>query len=460
MEKYDLIVIGGGLGGYGAAIRAAQKGKNVLLIEKNKIGGVCLNVGCIPTKALLQSAHTYELLKNSEKFGISSEGVNFNWKKILEYKDSIVKRLVKGVEFLLKKNGVKVIKGEASFKDNETVLVGEDNFLGEKILIAVGSKPAVPKSFEKFKSDKIIFSDKVFELNEIPRSITIVGGGVIGIEIASVLNSLGSEVIIVEIMDEILPGIDLEITKNLRNILRKRGIKIYTSTSIKDVKEKDDLLSIIAEKGGNSIEIESSYLLIATGRVANTCSLKLENTSVETESRGFIKTDKYLRAAENIYAVGDVIGGKLLAHKALHEGIIAVDNMFGKKHSKVEDPLIPAVIYTDPEIATVGLTEEAARENYGDDVKIGKFPLSANGKSLIIGESSGFVKIIFAENKIIGASIMSPSAGEMIAGLSYMIKKKADYEELKEIVFPHPTVSESIGEAFLNTFKEAIHIIN
>jgi len=459
MYDYDLIVIGGGLGGYGAAIRAAQKGRKVLLIEKNKIGGVCLNVGCIPTKALLKSAHVYEQAKNSDNFGIKLENVSYNWESIIRYKNSIVSKLVKGVEFLLKKNKVVVEKGEAFFEDNHTVSIGDKNFTGENILVAVGSKPAVPKSFETFNSDKIIFSDKVFEFDKIPSSITIVGGGVIGIEIASVLGSFGTDVKVIEIMDEILPGIDKEITSNLKRILKKKGITIYTSTGVKNIIEVDGRLKITAEKENGQIEIESEYLLIATGRVANTCALRLENTDIRTETRGFIRVDDFLRAGENIYAVGDVIGGKLLAHKALHEGLIAVENMFGGKMEKIDDTLIPAVIYTTPEIATVGFSEEKGRDMFGD-LSIGKFPLVANGKSLIEGESSGFMKVIFHENKLIGASLMSSSAGEMIQGLAYMIKKEARYEDLKELVFPHPTVSESIGEAFMNAFKEAIHIMN
>ncbi len=459
MYDYDLIVIGGGLGGYGAAIRAAQKEKKVLLIEKNRIGGVCLNVGCIPTKALLQSAHIYDQAKNSDKFGVKVENVSYDWESIISYKNSIVNKLVKGVEFLLKKNKVIVEKGEAFLKDNHTVSIGDKKFTGENILIAVGSKPAVPKSFEAFNSDKMIFSDKVFEFEKLPSSITIVGGGVIGIEIASVLGSFGVDVKIIEIMDEILPGIDREITSNLKRILKKKGITIYTSTAVKNIIEADNLLKITVEKGNEQIEIESEYILIATGRVANTCALKLENTDIRTETRGFIKVNDFLRAGENIYAVGDVIGGKLLAHKALHEGLIAVENMFREKMKKIDDTLIPAVIYTTPEIANVGFSEEEAKNKFSD-LKIGKFPLAANGKSLIEGESTGFMKVIFHENRLIGASLMSPSAGEMIHGLAYMVKEKAKYEDLKELVFPHPTVSESIGEAFMNAFNEAIHIMN
>lgn len=456
---YDLIVIGGGLGGYGAAIRAAQKGKKVLLIEKNKIGGVCLNTGCIPTKAFLQSSNLYSTMKESEKFGIKTGELSFDWKEIVKFKDGIVNRLVKGVEFLLKKNKVEIIAGEAFFKKNDTVSVNGKDFKGNNILIAVGSKPAIPLSFEKFKSDKIIFSDKFFEFEKIPSSMVIIGGGVIGIEIASVLNGFGSKVEIIEILDEILPGIERDIVRDLKKTLKKRGIKIHTETSVEDISEKDSGLIVKAKKGEQEVEIETDYVMIATGRVANTCSLKLKNTSVKTEKRGFIKTDKYFKAAENIYAVGDVIGGKLLAHKALHEGISAVENIFDNAKISVENSLIPAVVYTEPEIATVGFTENEAKEKF-NNIRVGKFPLAANGKSLIQGNSTGFVKLIFAEDVLVGATLLSPSAGEMISALTYMIKEKAKYKDLEDIIFPHPTVSESIGEAFMNAFKEAIHIIN
>ena len=456
---YDLIVIGGGLGGYGGAIRAAQKNKKVLLIEKNRIGGVCLNTGCIPTKALLQSANLYRELKEIDKFGLKVENISFDWSKISQYKNSVVQKLVKGVEFLLKKNKVEIEKGEAFFKDNRTVSVNGKDFTGKNILVAVGSKPACPHSFGNFKSERIIFSDKFFEFESIPASMTIIGGGVIGIEIASVLNSFGAKVEIIEILDEILPGIDREIVRDLKRILRKRGLKIHTRTSVEDIREEFNKLLVTAREGDEEIKIETEYVLIATGRVANTCSLKLENTSVKTEERGFITTDKYFKAAENIYAVGDVIGGKLLAHKALHEGISAVENMFEDTKLTIEDHLIPAVIYTEPEIATVGLTEVEAREKF-DNIKVGRFPLAANGKALIEGASAGFMKLIFSNQTLIGATLLSPSAGEMISTLTYMIKQKAKYKDLREIVFPHPTISETIGEAFMNAFKEAIHIIN
>ncbi len=456
---YDLIVIGGGLGGYGGAIRAAQKNKKVLLIEKNRIGGVCLNTGCIPTKALLQSANLYRALKEIDKFGLKVENISFDWSKVSQYKNSVVQKLVKGVEFLLKKNKVDVEKGKAFFKDNRTVSVNGKDFTGKNILVAVGSKPACPRSFENFKSERIIFSDKFFEFESIPASMTIIGGGVIGIEIASILNSFGAKVEIIEILDEILPGIDREIVRDLKRILKKRGLKIHTRTSVEDIREESNKLLVTARKGDEEIKIETEYVLIATGRIANTCSLKLENTSVKTEERGFITTDKYFKAAENIYAVGDVIGGKLLAHKALHEGITAVENMFENTKLTIEDHLIPAVIYTEPEIATVGLTEEEARKKYSN-LRIGEFPLAANGKALIEGASSGFMKLIFSDDTLIGATLLSPSAGEMISSLTYMIKQKAKYKDLREIVFPHPTISETIGEAFMNAFKEAIHIIN
>ncbi len=456
---YDLITIGGGLGGYGASIRAAQKGKKVLLIEKDKIGGTCLNLGCIPTKALLYSTSLYEKTKEFGKYGINADNISYDWEKIIKFKNSIVNKLVKGVEFLLKKNGVEVIKGEAKFISEKKISVNGEIKEGKYFIIATGSKPSSPPFLKEPFDDNIFFSDRLFSLDKLPESITIIGAGVIGVETATIFGRLGKKVYLIEIMDQIIPGADKESVGYIRKGLKKRGVEIHTSTFVKEILKGNGGLNIIIEKDGETKKIESESVLISTGRTGNSQSLNLSSLNITPDKKGFLKTSPDFKVNDWLYAVGDIRGGKLLAHKALHEGIMAVENIFENKKLSSNEELIPGVVYTEPEYASVGLTEEEANKRY-ENIKIGKFPLAANGRALIHGETNGFIKMIFAKDKLVGAHIISPSAGEMITMLEYAIKNNAKYEELENIVFPHPTVSETIGESFMNAFNEAIHIIN
>jgi dihydrolipoamide dehydrogenase len=456
---YNLTVIGGGLGGYGAAIRAAQKGKKVLLIEKDKIGGTCLNLGCIPTKALLYSSFLYEKTKEYKRYGISVENVEYNWNEIIKFKDSIVDKLVKGVEFLLKKNRVTIIKGEAKFIGEKKISVNGENYESDYFLIATGSKSSTPPFLTKNIESNIFFSDKLFSLEKLPESIAIVGAGVIGVEAATIFSRLGKRVYLIEIMNQIIPGADKESVSYIRKSLKKKGVEILTSTLVKEINKEKSNFKIIVEKGKEKSEIISEAILISTGRTGNSESLNLESIKIKTDKKGFVNTAADFKLKDWLYAVGDIRGGKLLAHKALHEGIMAVENMFEDKKFSTEEELIPGVVYTEPEYASVGLTEEQAKERY-ENIRIGRFPLAANGRALIQGESGGFVKMIFGENKLTGAHIVSPAAGEMITTLEYAIKNKAEYKDMENIIFPHPTVSETIGESLMNAFNEAIHIIN
>lgn len=456
---YDLIAIGGGLGGYGAAIRAAQKGKKVLLVEKDKIGGTCLNLGCIPTKALLYSSFLYEKTKEYKKYGISVENVGYNWEDILKFKDEIIYKLVKGVEFLLKKNKITIIKGEAKFMGEKKISVNGENYESDYFLIATGSKPAIPPFLKDNTESNIFFSDKLFSLEKLPESIAIVGAGVIGVEAATIFSRLGKKVYLIEIMNQIIPGADKESVGYLRKILKKKGVEILTSSFVKEIKKEGKLLKTTVEKGEEIKELTTASILISTGRTGNSDNLNLESIGIKTDKKGFVKTTEDFKLKDWLYAVGDIRGGKLLAHKALHEGIMAVENMFENKNFSTDENLIPGVVYTEPEYASVGLTEERARERWRN-IRIGKFPLAANGRALIQGESEGFVKMIFGENKLVGAHIISPAAGEMITALEYAIKNEAEYKDMENIIFPHPTVSETIGESIMNAFNEAIHIIN
>jgi len=453
---YDLIVIGGGLGGYGAAIRAAKKNKKILLIEKNKIGGTCLNIGCIPTKSLLYSSNLYDKINNLKEFGLTAENVDYDWGKIIERKNQIINRLVKGVEFLLKKNNIEIIKGTASFKNEKTIKVKNRSFKGKNIIIATGSTPVSPPIEYDKNNEKIMFSNKIFELEKPPESITIIGAGAIGVEIASVFKSFNKQVHLIEIMDEILPGSDKFIINKLNSILKKKGIYIHTSTKVKKLSEKNNKIKIFAKNNSEQISLDTNIVLISTGRQGFTKSLGLENIDIYPDKKGFLKTNSNFKIKDGIYAVGDVRGGKLLAHKALHEGIYAADNIFEKKDLSINEDNVPNVVYTEPEYASVGLTEKQAKNMY-ENIKVGKFPLQANGRALIMGETEGICKTIFAQNKIVGAHILAPHAGDMIPVLENMIKNKEDFKKAESLIFPHPTVCESIGESILDSFNQAIH---
>ncbi len=460
---YDVLIVGGGVGGYTSAIKLSRKGKKVLLVEKERIGGTCLNKGCIPTKAFLESAGLYLKIKEAEKKGIKVDKVDFDWEEILNYKNSIVEKLVKGVEFLLKKNKAEVLKGKVKIvSKNNAVVNNEKKVEFKNLIVAVGSKPTTIPPFTQIDGERILLSDHIFSLKKIPESILIVGAGVIGIEMATVFSAFGSQVYVVEIMDEILPGTDKEMAKRLRKILKEKGIEIYTGSKIIDFKDEKKI-RVKVQKNDEIKEFEVDSVLISVGRKGNTDELFCDSIKVEVDKKGFIKVDSSYRVlsgeALNFYAIGDVIGGKLLAHRAMRHGEEVSDVLLGKPIKKTDDYFIPSVVYTIPELASSGMSEELAKEK-GYNVEVGRFPLSANGKSMIEGDTSGIVKIVMGDGKLLGVHILSLHAGEMIAPFTKLIKDKVSYKELKEIVFPHPTISEAIGEAILNSNKEAIHILN
>ncbi len=457
---YDAIIIGGGVGGYPAALKLSRAGKKVLLIEKSEIGGTCLNKGCIPTKAFLESAKLYSKIKNSNYYGITIENVKFSWEEILNYKNSVVKKLVKGVEFLLKKSKVEVLKGRAKVLSSSEVLVNEKKFEFKNLIVATGSKPTLPPPFYNVDGERIIFYDHVFSMKKLPSSILVVGGGVIGIEMATVFSSFGSSVTVVELMDEILPGMDDEMAKRLRKSLKNKGIKILTGAKVEEYDDKKEKIKVKITKKDNSIEeLEVEKVLISTGRIANTDGIFSDSLEIKKDKKGFLEADENLKISENMFAVGDIVKGKLLAHRAMVQSERVSDLILKGEKFKIEEETIPTVLYTHPEYASCGITEKEAQES-GFVYKTGRFPLSANGKAIIEGESTGAVKVIFVEEKLKGVHILSPHAGEMIGVFSKLIKEEASFKELKEVIFPHPTISESIGEAILNVEKEAIHILN
>ncbi len=462
-NKIKVVVIGGGPGGYVAAIRAAQLGGEVTLIEKEYLGGTCLNVGCIPTKSLLHSAELYEEAKEAAKYGVIINDIKVDFTKVQERKSAVTKQLVNGVKGLLAANKVKVVTGEASFVSKDKIEVktekGTETINADKFIIATGSIPAKPP-IPGIDSEKCIDSTGALELKEIPKSIVIVGGGVIGIEIATLYNSLGSKVVVVEMLDEILPMMDGELTKIIRAKLAKKGVEIYTSSKVMSFKEAGaDIEVSVQMKDGSTKVFSGDKALISIGRRTNTAALNLEKAGIKNDRGKIIANDKMETNVPGIYAVGDCLGKIMLAHIASAHGEIAAENALGQNRI-FDSKTNPSCVYTKPEFATVGLTEEAAKAQ-GVDYIVGKFPLAANGRSMIMGED-GMIKIIAGKKykEVLGAHIVGPRATDMIGELSLAIGMEATIDEVIETIHAHPTVAEAIKEATLAVEKRAIHIPN
>lgn len=454
---FDIIVIGGGPGGYVAAIKAAQLGKKTCIIEKGHFGGVCLNEGCIPTKTLLRSAESLREVKDSSKFGVTNASVTdakLDMKKVQKRKEQVVRQLVSGVGGLLRGNKVTVVNGVGSFVDKNTVEAGNKKYTAENIIIASGSD-ANTLPIKIGENANVLTSKEVLNLDYIPKDIVIIGGGVIGIEFAYFLNSIGTKVTVVEFLDRILTMVDREITDMVEKSLTKAGITIYTSSKVKEIKD----LSILFEKDGKTQEIFADTVLMAVGRTANTNGLNLEAAGVKT-TRGAIETNLKLETnIPSIYAIGDVNGKAMLAHTASMEGVMAVENICG--HNKEMDyGNIPSAIYIQPEIAVVGLTEEQAKEKY-NNIKVGTFPLFANGKAKVAGEEEGIVKVIIDSKlgEILGVHMYCIHATEMISEAVAAMNLEATAEEIISTIHPHPTVSEAIHEAFHAAVDRAIHFM-
>jgi len=450
-NKYNLAVIGGGPGGYEAAIRASQLGLKVVLIEERDMGGTCLNRGCIPVKALLYAAEVYHTVKTCSEFGVSAGNAGYDYAKMVARKDAVVKRLRSGVEFLLKSYSVTVIKGRARIKDANTVEV-ESGASGNvtiiktsKIIIATGSRPARPP-VPGLDGKNVLDSDGVLDMSSCPEKIVIIGGGVIGIEFATIFNMLGKNVTVIEMMDKILPGVDAEVTDLLEKILRKKGVEIYTGARVKSI-YNEPKVSCVFEQAGKETVADGDIVLVATGRAPNTDGIGLENVGIETK-KGFIPVNEYMETSvKGIYAIGDVTGKVLLAHVASAQGIVAAANAAGQ-NKKMSYSVVPSCIYTDPEIASVGLTEKDALEK-GYNIEVGRFPSAFNGKSIIMGDSEGFAKIITdkATGEILGAHLIALRATDMIAEVCVAMKLESTIEELSDTIHPHPTISEMIMEA-------------
>jgi len=464
-EKWDLIILGGGPGGYVAALRGAQLKKRVVLIEKDKLGGTCMNYGCIPTKYLLHQTQIYKELKESKNIEGNLKAMKLNWNKVQEEKTRIVSRLVKGIEFLLMKNRVKVIKGTAFLKNENQVHVeenGEEKILeSDGIILAMGSRPA-ELPFLVPNGKEVITSREALEFESIPKKMLIVGAGAIGLELGSIYRRIGTEVVVLEIMPTILPGSDKDMVTRLERILSRQGLEIHTQMKIEEslIEEGKVHLKGTCLDTQSPFEFEAEKVLLATGRRPNSESLEGKVPDKFLDELGFVRVSPQLETSvPGIYAVGDLIGGKLLAHKASHEGIVAAENISGSKKTLNYNAL-PNAVYTEPEFSSVGFTEEEATEKE-TKIQVGVFSLQANGRALAMGKSEGIAKIVADGNdKIIGAHILAPKASELITEITLAITKGMNLREVSSSIHIHPTLSEAVMEAAMNAKKEALHVLN
>lgn len=465
-KSYDLVVLGGGPGGYVAAIRAAQLRMKTVVIEKDNLGGVCLNWGCIPTKSLLKNAEVYDLVTNHSKdFGITVKDVSFDFSKIIKRSRNVSTKITKGVEYLFKKNKIERIKGFGKFKSNNELVVLNDSgkeietVQAKHVIIATGARP---KMIDTIPVDRknIITSTEAMSLEKQPKDLIVIGAGAIGIEFAYFYAVLGTKVTVIEMMDSILPVEDKEVSKELEKSLKKRGIEFHTATKVENAVAGKDGVTVTIEKDGKKQKLNAEKVLNAIGVTGNIENIGLEEIGVETERR-HIMVDKqtYQTGVSGVYAIGDVIGPPWLAHVASAEGITCVEKINGHDVPGVDYSSIPGCTYCQPQVASIGMTEEKAKAE-GYELKIGRFPFSASGKSAAIGEREGFVKLIFDKKygELLGAHIIGSEATELIAELGIAKSLEATYETIIKTVHAHPTLSESVMEAAANAYDEAIHI--
>lgn len=445
----DLAILGAGPGGYVAAERAGKKGLNVALIEKGELGGVCLNEGCIPTKALLYAAKLYDHAIESSKFGIDVKEVSYDFGKMMARKQKVVKKLVGGVAIAMKENHVQVIKGTGYIKGRNAsgiaITVGEEEIIATNLLICTGSEALIPPiPGLSAPNDMILTNREILELNARPESLVVIGGGVVGMEFASFFNSMGTKVVIVEMLDEILTGMDREMSTMLRQIYTKKGITFHLSSKVTEVKGNE----VIFEKEGKVLSVSGEKILVSAGRRPVTKGFGLENLGVELY-RGGIKVDEKMRTnVPNVFAAGDVTGFSLLAHTAYREGEVVVNNLTGR-NDRMRYNAIPAVVYTNPEFSGVGLTEESAKENKIEYRSV-KLPMTYAGRFMIENEGmSGLCKVLVGAkyNEVLGVHMLGNPSSEMIYGASMSIEMEMTLKEMEEVVFPHPTVSEIFKES-------------
>lgn len=446
---YDIAVLGGGPGGYVAAIRGAQLGKKVALVEARELGGTCLNRGCIPTKALLHCAEVYEQTENAAVFGINAADVAFDYEKMAAFKTATVDKLVSGIGGLEKAHGVKVINGFGRLTDNHNMIVtgkdGEElSFSFDRLILATGSSPARPP-IDGIDGQNVVTSDDILSMTDLPESFVIIGGGVIGIEFATLFATLGRPVTVIEMMPSILPGVDPDVVRTVLRVLKKKKVAIINNAKVTKI-EGGDTVTVSYELNGQVKTATGACCVVSVGRKAETRCLGLEEIGVEF-NRNFIVIDDHCRTnVENIYAIGDITGKIQLAHVASAQGLVAAANAAG--HDEVMDySVVPSCIYTAPEIAFVGISEEKAKA-MGIEYKLGTFNVAGNGRAMVMGENLGIVKLISdMEGKLIGAQLMCPRATDMIAELAAVIKLGGSIKDVSDTIHAHPTISESVMEA-------------
>ncbi|TVP76611.1 MAG: dihydrolipoyl dehydrogenase [Gemmatimonadales bacterium] len=465
-KSFDLLVVGGGPGGYVAAIRGAQLGMKVACVEADKLGGVCLNIGCIPTKSLLTSALLVNQLDGAEAHGITVSDLSVDLGPAQERSRKVAGQMNKGVGFLLKKNKVTHIEGYGRLKGKGVVEVedadgGKSELKADHIILATGSRPrSLP--FMEVDGEKIWSSDHALFAKEAPKTLAIVGSGAIGMEFADIFEAYGSEVTIIEALDRVLPVEDRDVSAQMEKSYKRRGMTIHTGARLEEADTSGDGVTLtFKDAKGKKQTLQVDQVLSAVGRIPNTEDLGLDAAGVKTDEKsGFIQVDEWMCTnVDGVYAVGDCAGGALLAHKASHEGIACVEKIAGEAHGPVDYDNIPNCTYSHPEVASVGLTEEQAKEA-GHDIQVGKFPFVGNGRAVAHGDSDGFIKVIRDKkySEILGAHIIGPHATELIAEFVVGRHLESTVEEMEKAIHPHPTLSEAVAEAALAALGRPIHI--
>ncbi len=461
MIKTDITIIGSGPGGYEAAIYAAKKGLKVVLVEKEQLGGTCLNWGCIPTKSFVKSASFFDQVKKASSYGITIPEASFNLSDIVDRKNQIVNQLQKGVHHLLKKNNVTFIQGEALFHQLQPLMVKTHEVTleieSEHIILAMGSEPMVLK-IPGANLPGVMTSRDALDMDTLPESVAIIGGGVIGMEFAFILSALGSQVTVVEFLDDVLSILDEDVRKIIAREAKKRKIKLLTKAKVTGIQSKDSHLSITYEQKDQTLNIQAEKVLMCVGRKPATDHVDWDRLGISFGKNGGIITDDFMRTtAPNVYAIGDVTGGIQLAHVASHQGFVAIDSLLGNPH-RMSYHNIPSVIFTQPEIAVTGLCEQEA-QHQNIPYLVSKFPFVANGKALADGETAGFVKVLYHETEeyILGGSIIGSNASDLIAIIGNLVEQKTSFADAKKVIYAHPTRSEGVYESIKDIFGEAIH---
>lgn len=462
-NHFDLIVIGAGPGGYVAAIKAAQLGLNTAVVEARQVGGTCLNRGCIPAKAMIHAAELYNEILHADQYGIHVDGARVDYGQVLAYKEGTTEKLVSGVEQLFKGNGITLIRGKATVQCDKTVTVaGEDgivtSYTADAVLVASGSEPII-LPIPGMDDDHVLTSDGLFALKDQPRSLVIIGGGVIGVEFATAFSQLGTKVTILEGTPRLVPNMDKEISQNLRMIMKRRGVDIHTGAMVQSVERDGEELTVHFTEKDKPAQVSGQYVLCSVGRRANTQGLFSEGCYIEMHKGRIVTDERFQTSMPGIYAIGDCTEGPQLAHAASAQGIDCVEMMYGLKPA-VDTSVVPACVYTSPEIACVGMTEDQAKL-VGMDVRVGKYLTASNGKSLITKEERGFIKIVVdqEDDTIIGCQMMCARATDMISEFTIAVANKWKVSDLLRAMRPHPTYNESVGEALEALEGGSIHAL-